>query len=146
MNRKLCQVVRDESFATALCGVLDASGKTVRIISAGGPPLVVVRSDGRTEQLSAPGVPFGMIADASYDDHELQFASGDCLLMFTDGAIEIHNANGRILGTEGLIRILNTLGYPQSGISNEALQEALLTYSNSIRLDDDLTLLEVRFS
>ena len=146
LNRKLCRVVRDESFATAVCGILDASRRNVRIVSAGGPPLVLVRSDGRTEQLSAPGVPFGMIADASYDDREIQCASGDSLLMFTDGAVEIHNADGRMLGTEGLVGILNSLGYPESGISIEPLQEALLTYSNSIRLDDDLTLLEARFS
>jgi len=50
------------------------------------------------------------------------------------------------LGTEGLIGILNSLEYPKSGIRIEPLQEALLSFSNGIRLDDDLTLLEVRFS
>jgi serine phosphatase RsbU (regulator of sigma subunit) len=66
--------------------------------------------------------------------------------MFTDGAIEIHDAAGCMLGTEGLIGILNSLEYPKSGIRIEPLQEALLSFSNGIRLDDDLTLLEVRFS
>jgi hypothetical protein len=38
------------------------------------------------------------------------------------------------------------LGYPATGLRSKDLQEALLTYSNDIRLDDDLTLLEIRFS
>jgi len=146
LNRNLYGVVKGESFATAICGVLDAPRKRVRIASAGGPPLVLVHADGRTDQLSAPGLPFGMIADADYDESEFLCTSGDSLLMFTDGAVEISDAAGRMLGTEGLIRTLNSLGYPESSLGIEPLEEALLNFSNGIRLDDDLTLLEVRFS
>lgn len=146
LNRDLCKVVKDESFATAICGILDAAQKTVRIVSAGGPPIVIMRAGGRTEQVEAQGLPFGMIADADYDEIEFACASGDCLLLFTDGTVEIHDAAGRMLGAEGLIGILNSLGYPNSSIGIEPLQEALLNFSNGIRLDDDLTLLEVRFS
>jgi phosphoserine phosphatase RsbU/P len=146
LNRNLCGIVKGESFATAICGVLDASGKRVRIASAGGPPLVLVHSDGRTEQVSVQGLPFGMIGDADYYECEFSCASGDSLLMFTDGAVEIHDAGGRMLGTEGLIGILNSLGYPESSLGIEPLEEALLNFSNGIRLDDDLTLLEIRFS
>lgn len=108
--------------------------------------MVLLHSDGRTDQLSASGVPFGMIADVDYDESEFLCASGDSLLMFTDGAVEIHDAHGRMLGTEGLVGILNSLGYPESSLGIEPLEEALLNFSNGIRLDDDLTLLEVRFS
>ncbi|HEY6874152.1 MAG TPA: SpoIIE family protein phosphatase [Geobacteraceae bacterium] len=146
LNRNLCRIVKGESFATAICGILDASGKRVRIASAGGPPLVLVHPDGRSDQVSAPGLPFGMIADADYDEREFPCASGDSLLMFTDGAIEINDAAGRMLGTEGLIGILGSLGYPESRLGIEPLEEALLNFSNGIRLEDDLTLLEVRFS
>lgn len=146
LNRKLCSIVKGESFATAICGVLDVSRKRVRIASAGGPPLVLVHSDGRTDQISAQGLPFGMIADADYEECEFLCTSGDSLLMFTDGAVEIQDIAGRMLGTEGLIGILNSQGYPRSSIRIEPLEEALLNFSRGIRLDDDLTLLEVRFS
>lgn len=146
LNRNLYSIVKGESFATAVCGLLDAAGKRVRIASAGGPPLLLVHADGRTDQVSAPGLPFGMIADAGYDESEIMCKSGDSLLMFTDGAVEIHDPAGRMLGTEGLIGILNSLGYPQSRLRIEPLEKALLDVSGRIRLDDDLTLLEVRFS
>lgn len=146
LNRELCRVVRDESFATAICGILDARRKNVKIASAGGPPIVLVRADGRTEQWTASGVPFGMIADAEYEEAEFLCAPGDCLLMFTDGAVEIQNDAGQLLGAEGLIGILNSFGHPAKRIETESLQQALLNFSNRIRLDDDLTLLEVRFS
>jgi serine phosphatase RsbU (regulator of sigma subunit) len=87
-----------------------------------------------------------MITRAEYEESEYSCASGDSLLMFTDGAIEINNSAGGMLGTDGLLGILKSLGYPESCISIETLEAALLNYSNGIRLNDDLTLLEVRFS
>jgi serine phosphatase RsbU (regulator of sigma subunit) len=146
VNRDLCRIVRDESFATGLCGVLDASRRTVRFASAGGPPPVLLRADGGKEQPEVSGCPFGLADDADYDEVEVTCNSGDSLLLFTDGVIEIHDATGRLLGTDGLLAILTSLGYPAEGISIAPLQEALLSYSNDIRLDDDLTLLEVRIS
>src|SRR6185369_9681103 len=135
LNRNLYSIVKGESFATAICGVLDASKKRVRIASAGGPPLVLVHADGRTDQLSAPGLPFGMIADADYDESEFLCSSGDSLLMFTDGAVEINDAAGHMLGTDGLTGILRSLGYPESRFGIEPLEEALLNFSSGIRLD-----------
>ncbi len=146
LNRELCKVVKDESFATAVCGVLDVSRKSLLVTSAGGPPLLLFKTDGSTKLIAGSGCPFGMIYDAVYDESEYQCAGGDCLLVFSDAAIELQDAAGNLLGTDGLVRIMNSLSYPESRINIESLQRALLTYSNEIRLDDDLTLLEVSFS
>ena len=35
---ELEKVVKGESFATAVCGVIDAQQRTLRAVSAGGPP------------------------------------------------------------------------------------------------------------
>ncbi|MBS1212953.1 MAG: putative sensor protein, partial [Proteobacteria bacterium] len=146
VNRELCRVVKDESFATAICGVLDAAERSVRIVSAGGPPIVVVDAAGGTHQIACSGVPFGAIAEADYDETAFSCNAGDSLLLFTDGVIEVCDAAGNMLGAAGLVELLRTLGYPSAPIDISALQKALLIYSNSIRLADDLTLLELRFS
>jgi len=146
MNRDLCKIVKDESFATGVCGILDAGARTVRFASAGGPPIVVLNQDGEARQVAAEGLPFGLFADADYDEAGFSCASGDCMLIFTDGAVEIRNADGQELTAEGLIGILGTLGYPRPGVGLDAVQEALLSFSNDIRLDDDLSFLEIRFA
>lgn len=146
VNQELCKVVKDESFATAVCGFIDAANKTVRIASAGSPPPLLFRCDGTIERIGGEGLPFGVIMESEYDEKEFQCQSGDCLLMFTDGAIEIQDAAGNMLETEGLIAILNALGYPKSSIRIESLHKALLNFSNKIMLTDDLCFLEFRFS
>jgi phosphoserine phosphatase RsbU/P len=106
---------------------------------------VLMHADGTYECLKSDGLPLGLMADADYEEFSAQIGQGDCLLIFGDGAVEVKNADGLLLETEGLIRILKRQGYPKKQIQMEALEEELLKYSNSIRLDDDLTILEVRF-
>lgn len=145
VNSELAKVVKDESFATAVCGVIDARQRTLRFAAAGAPPVLIVRAGGAVEQLESPGLPFGMMAEAAYDELEARFDRTDCLLLFSDGTFEIHNAKDELLGVEGLVRILKESGYPQSGIQMAALEKELLTFSNAIRLEDDVTFIEVRF-
>ncbi len=46
----------------------------------------------------------------------------------------------------GLVEVLRNQGYPAAGLRIDGLEKELLRYSNAIRLEDDLTLLEVRLS
>jgi len=146
MNNELAKVVKDESFATAVCGVIDARNRAIRFASAGGPPIVVIRPDGGWKQLDSSGFPFGMIEGGEYDEVEAPLEPDDRLLMFSDGAVEVHNATGESLGVEGLVRILAESGYPKTAVCKETLEEALLRFSNAIRLADDVTLIEARLT
>ncbi|MCE5268930.1 MAG: SpoIIE family protein phosphatase [Planctomycetaceae bacterium] len=145
VNNELARVVKGESFATGLCGIIDANDRVLRAVSAGGPPGLAFRDGGRIEELQSAGLPFGMMEDADYEETEARFDRGDCLLFFSDGATEVHNAAGQLLGTQGLVRVLRETGYPAHGLHMSAVEEQLLLYSNEIRLSDDLTFIDVRF-
>ncbi|MFZ5828810.1 MAG: SpoIIE family protein phosphatase [Planctomycetota bacterium] len=145
INNELARVVKGESFATAMCGVVDASERSLRVVSAGGPPGLALRANGAMEELQASGLPFGMIEDADYDEFEARFDKDDCILFFSDGAVEVHNARKEMLGTQGLASILSAAGYPARPLPISVVEEQLLLYSNAIRLTDDLTFIEVRF-
>jgi phosphoserine phosphatase RsbU/P len=146
VNRELGEVVKYQSFATAICGVIDAQERTLRLTTAGGPPVLIMRASGAVDELESSGLPLGMLEDTPYAEETAHFDQGDCLLLFSDGAFEIYDAQGRMLGVEGLIRILRSQGYPESGIQMKAIEEELLRYSNVLRLEDDLTFIAVRFS
>jgi sigma-B regulation protein RsbU (phosphoserine phosphatase) len=143
VNNELSKVVKDESFATAICGVVDVASKILRIAAAGSPPVVVFRSAGGVEQVESPGMPFGVMEESDYGEATIELVPGDSLLLFSDGVFEVHNAHGELLGVDGLIQVLKGLGYPATAIQPQALEEELLKFSNAIRLDDDVTLIEV---
>ena len=89
-------------------------------------------------------MPLAIMEDAEYEEARVEFREGDHLLLFSDGTLEIADAAGEMLGLDGLIGMLKKQGYPAADIQMGALEEDLLKYSNGIRLDDDLTLIEIR--
>ncbi|UCF92520.1 MAG: SpoIIE family protein phosphatase [Desulfobacterales bacterium] len=146
VNKELGGVVgRDASFATAVCGVLDARNGALRFTGAGGPPPLIIRANWRVEKLKASGVAFGVVEDVPYQEQTARLEPGDAMLLFSDGAFEIHNALGEQLGVDGFIEILKNLDYPQTQLRMDQLEEELLKFSNEIRLQDDVTIIEIRF-
>ena len=146
INKELNEVVKQEgSFATAVCGFVDLKKHVFRFASAGGPEVVLMHENGTYGCLKSAGLPLGLMPDVEYEEFSAEVHQGDSLLLFSDGAVEIENADGKMLGSEGLIEILKSQDYPKSPLQMETLEEELLKYSNSIRLEDDLTIIEIRF-
>jgi phosphoserine phosphatase RsbU/P len=146
IGNELSRLVKGgESFAAGVCGAVSVDRREVSFAGAGNPPALLIRAGGQYEQIECPGLPFGMMEDAAYDETKLSCSPGDRLLLFSDGATEIHDAQDRLLGVDGLIAILKQHGYPASGIQIAAIEEELLKYSNTVRLEDDLTLMEIGF-
>jgi sigma-B regulation protein RsbU (phosphoserine phosphatase) len=135
----------DVSFAAAICGLIDASNGTVWLTAAGGPPPLIARRSGQIQRIEMAGLPLGVLEGAAYRVHSLRLGRGDAMLLFSDGAFEIHNAAGEILGVDGLIGLLQEMGYPRTLLSMPALEERLLKFSNAIRMPDDTTIVEARF-
>ena len=146
VNNELGKVVKsDESFATAVCGLVDLRDGVFRFAGAGGPQVLLFHPDRTHECLESPGLPFAVLEDASYEQVSTEVRQGDRLLLFSDGAVEVSNAAGEMLGLDGLVDVLRQHGYPEVDIEMDAIEEGLLKYSNAIRLEDDLTIVEVRF-
>ena len=150
INKELVRVFGDiNTFAAATCGIIDARGASLCFAGAGGPPPLIVDARGNFKKLPSSGLPFGFTDDipeaAAYQAQTIPLAPGDAILMFSDGAFEIHNADDVILGVDGFINILIELNYPREPLNMTALEEALLKFSNDIRLQDDITIIEARF-
>jgi hypothetical protein len=58
---------------------------------------------------------------------------------------EIQNAQNEWLGVKGFTQILKSLDYPKVALSMQTLEEKLLKFSNDIRLQDDVTVIEARY-
>ncbi len=146
VNNELVKVFGgDVSFATAVCGVIDASNGTLWLTAAGGPPPLIARRSGRIQKTEISGLPLGVMEGVAYSVHGMHLEAGESVLLFSDGALEIENAAGEILGVGGLIGLLQEMDYPRTPLSMPALEERLLKFSNAIRMSDDITIVEVRF-
>ena len=150
INKELVSVFGDiTTFAAATCGVIDARSATLRYAGAGGPPPLIVNPNGDPKKLKSSGISLGIIEDipeaAAYHEQTVPLAPGDAFLIFSDGAFEIHNARDELLDLDGFINILMELNYPREPLKMKALELALLKFSNEIRLQDDITIIEARY-
>jgi phosphoserine phosphatase RsbU/P len=145
LNNELVKVVKtDESFATAVCGLIDLREGVFRFAGAGGPQVLRIYPNGTSECFETAGLPLAIMEDAEYEELHVELREDDRLLLFSDGAVEISNAADEMLGLDGLLDMLKRQGYPAADLRMELLEEDLLKYSNCIRLADDLTLIEIR--
>lgn len=124
---------------TVLYGVIDPAAGTVELLSAGHLPPLVVRTDGTVERLTVPSSPPLGAGEHRREPVTTPLASGETLLMFTDGLVE---RRGEDLDT-GMDRLLLAAASLRGDVTNERL----LLIANELREaghDDDVTLLAVR--
>ncbi len=131
-------------FATAICMTINPATGEVNFVCAGHPAPLQVGLDGHARSVGYPQMALGMVEDAVYTSECLTIAPGETILLYTDGAIEILNSQDSELGESGLIDMLSSQDVICGGIPRlDVLEEKMLTYSASIRLQDDLTLLSI---
>lgn len=135
----------DDRAALYATGVFLRFGGDSRVeyLSAGHPPLLVRRSDGRVDEHEATSVPLVLLPDIEAESSSITLEPTETLLVFTDGLIELADAEGRPFGLERASDVLGgTPGDPIDVI--EALAGAVADYHDLDRLDDDLSLLAMR--
>jgi sigma-B regulation protein RsbU (phosphoserine phosphatase) len=83
-------------------GLLDLRSRTLRFVSAGHPPAVLVSHEGQASRLPCEGFPVGLVEEAEYEEREQALEPGDRLYVYTDGITEADREPEGELGVERL--------------------------------------------
>lgn len=96
-------------YVTAVCLRVDPNSGTLEYASGGHPPAFVRAVDGRIEELGSTAFVLGVCAANDFHSapQSLPFGPGDVLIVYTDGAIEARDSNGRMYGIAGLRRLIS---------------------------------------
>jgi PAS domain S-box-containing protein len=146
VNERLHSVVRDTSyFGTAVLAVYDAALGSLLVVRAGHPSPLRFCANGVVETIGCPNPALGLFRTTTYEESTEQLAAGDAVLFYTDGAIEIFDAQDHELGRQGLLQLARA--QMQAGRNTafhlNQLEEQLLRFTNQIHLPDDLTLIKL---
>lgn len=125
-------------FATAAYAVIDPFDDTLRVATAGHPPLLVRHPSGRVDQVAPPpGPPLGL-GGSRYDDLVVPFPAGSILAAYTDGLVE---SRSRDFET-GIEELAAALGSFAEGTPLEEMADALLEMADR---SDDTALVLVHY-
>jgi len=127
-------------YATAVCVQIDPEAGVVRWASAGHPPGFLRSVDGRIDRLDSTTLVLGACRGDDFDpcQEQIRFGPGDTLVLYTDGAIEARNSNGRMLRVEGMQRLVATVRPDEVGGFASAILRAVDEFRFGAPEDDTL--------
>jgi len=154
LNQQFGALSREGAYATAIVTTFFAPTRRLTICNAGHPrPLLYRAAQRQWDFLGSQGpgalaglhnLPLGFFDITEYEQLDVELEPGDCLLGYTDALIESRDADGEMLGEDGLLRITRLLGE----VKPEKLIETLLAeiaqrYPENLS-EDDVTVLVLR--
>jgi sigma-B regulation protein RsbU (phosphoserine phosphatase) len=92
VNRILCGNIAEGRFISFFYCTLDTDRRRLTYANAGHYPPILLRRDGAVERLATGGPVLGIFSDAVYEQHQVSIASGDRVVLFTDGITEAREA------------------------------------------------------
>jgi sigma-B regulation protein RsbU (phosphoserine phosphatase) len=144
VSRQLVRSSRSEDFATLFICRLYPKTHTLRYLNAGHNPPMMVRSDGRVDELESSGIPIGAFDLYPWKEGTLQFGTGDLLFMFTDGITEATNLQGEMYQDQRLKRfLLDSLRQTPEELTESVLDE-IRAFMGGASQSDDITTLALR--
>lgn len=148
VNREFTEILRQTGtlvFATAVYCVIDIERRHASFARAGHPlPLHACRATGEVRTVSfgkdPAGPAMGLIPDAQFETIEIKLGSGDFILFYTDGIIEVEKGGGIQFGVDGLLQTVRSNLNQPSDFLLESIIKDVYSFADSTALTDDVCL------
>jgi integral membrane sensor domain MASE1 len=144
LNDAILRQSPDQS-CTVACGRIDVTpqnGARVTLALGGHPLPLVLRANGRVEQVGQPGTLLGVLPDPKLADDSSELSPGDALILYTDGLTDAY-APARIVKRAGLIAALESCAGRNATEIASGVQNAVLGTAEA-EPRDDIVLLVLR--
>lgn len=148
-NRQVSPDLREDTFVTVLYGILDGPKRTFRFARAGHDPLLWVHADtGAVDVLAPKGVAIGLDREGKLDnaraEQEIAVATGDLLVLYTDGLTEAVGPAGEEFGRDRLIALLQAKRGATALEISAAVFGGVKQFTQDAPLADDQTLVVIK--
>lgn len=140
VSRALQGSLAADRFVTCFYGLLDVPARRLTYTNAGHNAPILVRFDGSWCRLDAGGSVLGIDAGSGFSDAEVALASGDRLLLFTDGVTESTCPTGEEFGENRLLALALEHRRLSAEDMHRRVLDALMAF-NGGHFEDDMTLI-----
>ncbi|MFN6561905.1 MAG: PP2C family protein-serine/threonine phosphatase [Nostoc sp. ChiSLP01] len=137
-----------DKYFTIWYGVYHRLKRQLIYANAGHPPALLLSSTStaniQIQRLTSLDLPIGFLPDVEFQNAVFEVKENSTLYIFSDGAYEINQPDGKILGLDAFINLLTKCS--QTDICNlNQLLANILSFNTQDNLDDDLSLVKVNF-
>lgn len=129
-------------FTTLFIGCIQPETGLLTYINCGNEAALIFRDGGLNTSLAPTGPVVGILPEVTFRVKQVQLASGDLLLGFTDGIPDCQNAHGEFFGHDRILEFGIT-HQPGSADLIKALASRLEEFSDPEYQFDDITMLAI---
>jgi serine phosphatase RsbU (regulator of sigma subunit) len=133
-----------EKYATVFYCLLERGG-VLHYVNAGHCPPLIVRHAGGIDSLEATAMPVGLLESAEFAVTRTTLASGDKILIYTDGVTEAQNLQGEFFGRHRLRKAIAEHHADSCPVLLEAVGSAVAAFTESAPQADDITLVVIEY-
>ena len=147
VNRQLCRDVEDSGrFMTMFYAEIDSQNKRMRWLNAGHEPALVYdpETDGFDDLAGGGSLPLGILEEAEYTEGQRNIASGQIIVIATDGIREARNRFGEMFGNDSLQTIIRRNAAASSAKILQDVFTALDLFRQGVKSEDDMTLVVIK--
>jgi len=146
VNDLLVADLPEDKFITTFFGRLNPSTHRMEYASAGQSPILLHRGQtNHVERLETTGIPLGILSGGEHQgSDQLDFLSGDTLVIPTDGIPEYRNSEGEEFGVKRIEYCLQRCGKRYLEIMLNTLISEMRTFAGVSPQQDDITALMIR--
>jgi phosphoserine phosphatase RsbU/P len=145
-NSILAEDVGSERFITLFLGSIDPKTRSLSYASAGHPTGYIFDAEGNTKSLlKRTGIPLGMRPDTQYvAAPEITLASGDLMLLLTDGIEETCSLDESLFGLERIFEVVRSLRAQPAQEIVQGLYNKVRAFANHAPQVDDITAIVIK--
>lgn len=143
MNKTFLSRGRNSEYFTMIYGIVDSETNKITFCQAGHPHPFLMKKDGEIITLGRNGFPVGILAEANYEDQEIDFFPGDRFILYTDGITECAGIRKKVSTQNKLVDFLTDNKALDGGKMTENIPAALKLWSEKDEFTDDITMLIV---
>jgi sigma-B regulation protein RsbU (phosphoserine phosphatase) len=147
INRFYIHNINFTTFVTVFLARYDSNTRTLTYVNSGhNPPAVFCKSGASLHWLTRTAPAIGLAEHYFPKTETVALASGDVLLLYTDGLTEALNDEMEQFGQERLAEFMRNAADLSASDVLQVVREGIRAHSGDVPLADDLTLVALKVS
>ena len=143
LNQQLYATTSLEKYATFYFALYDEATHALTYTNAGHLAPMLLRGS-EIQTMDSTGTVVGAFPFATYEEKSVRLEHGDILLAYTDGIVEPENVYGEVFGEDRLKDLLLKYARADSSELIARTMEAVVHWTGSSELQDDMTMVVAR--
>jgi serine phosphatase RsbU (regulator of sigma subunit) len=145
LNNGIHSVSDGDRYVTLLLADIDAVSRSLRYVNCGHNPALLFRRNTRDlVRMNSSCFPLGMFNNVSCEIDRADLATGDIVVLYTDGITEAENSQGEEFGLERLSAVIRRDSSQSAEALTASIFQSAAEFCQEVGFSDDATVLVVK--